>query len=76
MLSKPLPPRRRPKTALHYVGSDINPNPYRYPLCYAPTRSGNLSWTESAVITDLKGELYELTAGWRQEHAHNQSPPF
>ena len=50
-------------------------------LCYAPTRSGKgvglvvptlLSWTESAVITDLKGELYELTAGWRQEHAHNK----
>ena len=50
-------------------------------LCYAPTRSGKgvglvvptlLSWTQSAVITDLKGELYELTAGWRQEHAHNK----
>jgi type IV secretion system protein VirD4 len=50
-------------------------------LCYAPTRSGKgvglvvptlLSWTESVVITDLKGELYELTAGWRQEHAHNK----
>ena len=50
-------------------------------LCYAPTRSGKgvglvvptlLSWTESVFVTDLKGELYELTAGWRQEHAHNK----
>ena len=50
-------------------------------LCYAPTRSGKgvglvvptlLSWTESVFVTDLKGELYELTAGWRQEHAHSK----
>lgn len=50
-------------------------------LCYAPTRSGKgvglviptlLSWPESAVVTDLKGELWALTAGWRQEHAHNK----
>ena len=50
-------------------------------LTYAPTRSGKgvglvvptlLSWPASAVITDLKGELWELTAGWRQTHAHNQ----
>jgi type IV secretion system protein VirD4 len=50
-------------------------------LCYAPTRSGKgvglivptlLSWPESAVITDLKGELWELTAGWRKHHANNR----
>lgn len=50
-------------------------------LCYAPTRSGKgvglivptlLSWRESTVITDLKGELWELTAGWRQQHAGNR----
>ena len=50
-------------------------------LCYAPTRSGKgvalivptlLSWGESAVITDLKGELWELTAGWRKRHANNR----
>ncbi len=50
-------------------------------LCYAPTRSGKgvglvvttlLSWSQSAVITDLKGELWALTAGWRQAHAHNK----
>ncbi|SFK88891.1 type IV secretion system protein VirD4 [Nitrosomonas aestuarii] len=49
-------------------------------LCFAPTRSGKgvslvmptlLSWTQSAVITDLKGELWALTAGWRKQHASN-----
>lgn len=49
-------------------------------LNYAPTRSGKgvglvvptlLSWPASCVITDLKGELWALTAGWRREHAHN-----
>ncbi len=43
-------------------------------LCVAPTRSGKglglviptlLSWHESVVIADLKGELYALTSGWR-----------
>lgn len=50
-------------------------------LTYAPTRSGKgvglviptlLSWGASAVITDLKGELWALTAGWRQKHAGNR----
>ena len=50
-------------------------------LTYAPTRSGKgvglvlptlLSWPESTVITDLKGELWSLTAGWRQRHARNK----
>lgn len=50
-------------------------------LCYAPTRSGKgvglviptlLSWEHSAVITDLKGELWELTSGWRQRYARNK----
>jgi type IV secretion system protein VirD4 len=50
-------------------------------LCYAPTRSGKgvglvvptlLSWGHSAVITDLKGELWALTSGWRQKHAKNK----
>jgi type IV secretion system protein VirD4 len=50
-------------------------------LCYAPTRSGKgvglilptlLSWKQSVFVTDLKGELYELTAGWRKEHARNK----
>ena len=50
-------------------------------LTYAPTRSGKgvglvvptlLSWPHSAYITDLKGELWEMTAGWRQKHAKNK----
>ena len=50
-------------------------------LTYAPTRSGKgvglviptlLSWPHSAVITDLKGELWALTAGWRQQYAANK----
>jgi len=50
-------------------------------LTYAPTRSGKgvglvvptlLSWPHSAVITDLKGELWAMTAGWRQKHAKNK----
>jgi len=50
-------------------------------LCYAPTRSGKgvglviptlLSWDQSVVVTDLKGELWELTSGWRQKHARNK----
>ena len=50
-------------------------------LCYAPTRSGKgvglviptlLSWAHSAVITDLKGELWSVTAGWRKQHAGNK----
>ena len=50
-------------------------------LTYAPTRSGKgvglviptlLSWPHSAVITDLKGELWALTAGWRRQYAYNK----
>jgi type IV secretion system protein VirD4 len=31
-----------------------------------------LSWQQSVFVTDLKGELYELTSGWRQKYAHNK----
>ena len=50
-------------------------------LCYAPTRSGKgvglivptlLSWRQSVFVTDLKGELYELSSGWRHQYAHNR----
>ncbi len=50
-------------------------------LTYAPTRSGKgvglvvptmLSWGASAVVTDLKGELWAMTAGWRKKHAKNK----
>lgn len=54
-------------------------------LCFAPTRSGKgvglviptmLSWKHAAVITDLKGELWALTAGWRQLYAKNKVLKF
>lgn len=54
-------------------------------LCYAPTRSGKgvglviptlLSWGQSAVITDLKGELWSVTAGWRSLHGGNKTIRF
>ena len=50
-------------------------------LCYAPTRAGKgvglvvptlLSWPHSAFVTDLKGELWSLTAGWRSAGARNR----
>lgn len=48
-------------------------------LTFAPTRSGKgvglvvptlLSWTGSAVIHDIKGENWKLTAGWRSNFSH------
>ena len=50
-------------------------------LTFAPTRSGKgvglvvptlLSWQDSALITDLKGELWSITAGWRKKYAKNK----
>jgi type IV secretion system protein VirD4 len=66
-----------PRGHSHY----LRHNGPEHVLCYAPTRSGKgvglvvptlLSWGESAVITDLKGELWALTAGWRRQHAKNR----
>jgi type IV secretion system protein VirD4 len=48
-------------------------------MAFAPTRSGKgvglvvptlLSWSGSAVIHDIKGENWQLTAGWRQTFSH------
>ena len=48
-------------------------------MAFAPTRSGKgvglviptlLSWTESAVIHDIKGENWQLTSGWRSKFSH------
>jgi len=48
-------------------------------MVFAPTRSGKgvglviptlLSWTGSAVIHDIKGENWNLTAGWRARFGH------
>ncbi len=51
----------------------------------APTRSGKgvglviptlLSWPHSVVVHDMKGELWSLTAGWRQKKAKNKVLKF
>lgn len=64
------------KGQIHY----LRHNGPEHILTYAPTRSGKgvglviptlLSWKQSCVITDLKGELWAMTAGWRQKHALN-----
>ncbi|TDW59990.1 type IV secretion system protein VirD4 [Novosphingobium sp. PhB55] len=48
-------------------------------MAFAPTRSGKgvglvvptlLSWLGSAVIHDIKGENWQLTAGWRSSFSH------
>ena len=48
-------------------------------MAFAPTRSGKgvglvvptlLSWTDSAVIHDIKGENWALTSGWRSQFSH------
>ncbi len=48
-------------------------------MVVAPTRSGKgvglvvptlLSWTESVIVHDIKGENWALTAGWRSRISH------
>ncbi len=48
-------------------------------MCFAPTRSGKgvglvipslLTWTESAVIHDIKGENWQLFSAWRAQFSH------
>jgi type IV secretion system protein VirD4 len=48
-------------------------------MAFAPTRSGKgvglvvptlLGWTGSAVVHDIKGENWALTAGWRSRFSH------
>jgi len=61
--------------ASHYLRHD-GPE---HVMAFAPTRSGKgvglviptlLSWKESAVIHDIKGENWQLTAGWRAIFSH------
>lgn len=65
--------KRGNKRYLRHAGAE-------HVLTFAPTRSGKgvglvvptlLSWQQSALVTDLKGELWALTSGWRQQHANN-----
>ncbi|WAC48205.1 conjugal transfer protein TraG [Asticcacaulis sp. SL142] len=48
-------------------------------MAFAPTRSGKgvglvvptlLSWTGSVIVHDIKGENWDLTAGWRSRFSH------
>jgi type IV secretion system protein VirD4 len=48
-------------------------------MAFAPTRSGKgvglviptlLAWSGSAVVHDIKGENWKLTAGWRSRFSH------
>lgn len=54
-------------------------------MAFAPTRSGKgvglvlptlLSWPHSALIYDIKGENFALTAGWRRTEARNYTLKF
>ena len=60
-------------------GSYLRHDGPEHVMAFAPTRSGKgvglvvptlLSWTGSAVIHDIKGENWELTAGWRSRFSH------
>ncbi|EDP6893882.1 TraM recognition domain-containing protein [Campylobacter lari] len=62
---------------LHYLRHD-GPE---HIMLFAPTRSGKgisliiptlLSWDQSALIFDIKSELWALTAGWRKKYAKNK----
>ncbi len=52
-------------------------------LCFAPTRSGKgvglvvptlLTWPHSAIVHDIKGENWELTAGFRSRFSRTLHP--
>ncbi|MCW2397911.1 conjugal transfer protein TraG [Sphingobium sp. B2D3C] len=62
------------------IGSqDLRHDGPEHVMAFAPTRSGKgvglvvptlLTWTGSAVIHDIKGENWQLTAGWRARFSH------
>jgi type IV secretion system protein VirD4 len=60
-------------------GNYLRHNGPEHIMAFAPTRSGKgvglvvptlLGWTGSAVIHDIKGENWQLTAGWRAMFSH------
>lgn len=61
---------------LHY----LRHNGPEHVIGIAPTRSGKgvglvvpttLSWPHSMLISDMKGELWAMTSGWRSQYANN-----
>ncbi len=62
-----------------FGGADLRHDGPEHVMAFAPTRSGKgvglvvptlLSWTGSAVVHDIKGENWALTAGWRARFSH------
>jgi type IV secretion system protein VirD4 len=60
-------------------GKDLRHDGPEHVMAFAPTRSGKgvglvvptlLSWTGSTVVHDIKGENWQLTAGWRSRFSH------
>jgi type IV secretion system protein VirD4 len=60
-----------------FAGSYLRHDGAEHVLCFAPTRSGKgvglvvptlLTWPGSCIIHDIKGENWELTAGFRARH--------
>jgi type IV secretion system protein VirD4 len=58
----------------HWHGHYLRHDGPEHVLCFAPTRSGKgvglvvptlLTWPGSAIVHDIKGENWTLTAGWR-----------
>lgn len=68
-----------PTWRMQRPGRIIRHNGPEHVFCFAPTRSGKgvglviptlLSWTGSAVVYDIKKELWTATAGWRRTFSH------
>ena len=62
-----------------YDGQYLRHEGPEHVLTFAPTRSGKgvglvvptlLSWPASAVVHDIKGENWQITAGWRSRFSH------
>jgi len=60
-----------------FEGSYLRHDGPEHVLCFAPTRSGKgvglvvpslLTWPGSAIVHDIKGENWQLTAGFRARH--------
>ncbi len=61
----------------HYAQDYLRHDGPEHVLCFAPTRSGKgvglviptlLTWPGSAIVHDIKGENWQLTAGFRARH--------
>jgi len=62
-----------------FDGDDLRHDGPEHVMAFAPTRSGKgvglvvptlLSWTGSTIVHDIKGENWQLTAGWRARFSH------